>query len=68
MNARQKAKSSSCQIEAKKLTLGDLIAATYTACGEQQAPKVLQLAIDSHLVRFRQMPDQGTDFSHPPGA
>jgi hypothetical protein len=53
MKAIHKTKTSTCPIEAKNLTLGDLIAATYTACGEQRAPKVLQLAIDSHLVRFK---------------
>jgi hypothetical protein len=68
MKARQNAKSSFCRIEAKNLTLGDLIAATYDAYGEQRAPKILQLAIDSHLVRFRQTPDRVTDFSHPRGA
>jgi hypothetical protein len=40
-------------IEGKNLTLGDLIAATYSACGERQAPKILQLAIESHLVRLK---------------
>jgi hypothetical protein len=40
-------------IEGKNLTLGDLIAATYSACGERQAPKILQLVIDSHLVRLK---------------
>jgi hypothetical protein len=68
MKARQKAKSFSCQIEAKNLTLGDLIAATYDAYGEQRAPTILQRAIDSHVVRFKQTSDQATDFSHPRGA
>jgi hypothetical protein len=53
MKTRHKTKTSSCRIEAKSLTLGDLISATYSACGEQQAPKILQLAIDSHLVQFK---------------
>jgi len=56
MKAQHKSKISSCRIEAKNLTLGDLIAATYGACGEQRAPKILQLAIDSHLVRFKKSP------------
>jgi hypothetical protein len=42
--------------DVKTMTLGDLIAATYNACGDQQAPKILQLAIDSHLVRFKRPP------------
>jgi hypothetical protein len=54
MKTLHKTKNSSCQIEAKNLTLGDLIAATYSACGEQRAPKILRLAIDSHLVQFKQ--------------
>jgi hypothetical protein len=53
MKTLPKAKKSSSQIETHHLTLGDLIAATYSACGERQAPKILQLAIDSHLVRFK---------------
>jgi hypothetical protein len=53
MKAPHKTKNSSCRIEVKNMTLGDLIAATYGACGEQRAPKILQLAIDSHLVRFK---------------
>jgi hypothetical protein len=53
MKTLHKTKTAMCPIEAKNLTLGELIAATYTAYGEQQAPKVLQLAIDSHLVRFK---------------
>jgi hypothetical protein len=40
-------------VDGKDLTLGDLIAATYTACGEQRAPKILQLALNSQLVRFK---------------
>jgi hypothetical protein len=42
-----------CQIEPKNLTLGDLVTATYSACGEQQAPRILQLAIDSQLIKFK---------------
>jgi hypothetical protein len=68
MKARQTAKSSSWRIEAQNLTLGDLVAAAYDAYGEQRAPKILQQAIDSHLVRFRQTPDQVEDFSYPRGA
>jgi len=53
MKTLRKSKSSSFGIETKPLTLGDLIVATYSACGEQRAPKILQLAIDSHLVRLK---------------
>jgi hypothetical protein len=53
MKTLHKTKNSSCRIDAKNLTLGDLIAATYSACGEQRAPKILQLAIVSHLVQFK---------------
>jgi len=53
MKAPHKTKSTSCQIGAKNMTLGDLIAATYRACGEERAPKILQLAIESHLVRLK---------------
>jgi hypothetical protein len=52
MNARPKPKNI-CHGGTNNLTLGELIAATYNACGEQKAPKILQLAIDSHLVRFK---------------
>jgi len=52
MNARSKSKNA-FRSETKRLTLGELIAATYSACGEDKAPKILQLAIDSHLVRFK---------------
>lgn len=54
MKILHKFKISSCRIEAKNLTLGELIAETYSSCGEQRAPKLLQLAIDSHLVQFKQ--------------
>ena len=53
MKAQNRTNDSSCRIKAKNMTLGDLIASTYSACGEQRAPKILQLAIDSHLVRFK---------------
>ena len=53
-------KTSSCRIDLKNLTVGDLVATTYSACGEQQAPKILQLAIDSQLVKFKR--PQGLDY------
>jgi len=52
MKALHKIKNSSCQTEAKKLTWGDLIATTHSAREKQGTPKILQLAIDSHLVWF----------------
>ena len=39
----------------KPLTLGDLIASTYAACGKQ-APKLLRLALESHLIRLQYGP------------
>lgn len=56
MKAIERAKKSGCPVEGKGLTLGDLIAATYNACGDQRAPKILQLAIDSQVVRFKRRP------------
>ena len=37
---------------AKTLTLGDLIASTFNACGDR-APKLLQLALAAQLIRIR---------------
>jgi hypothetical protein len=59
MKALSTNKKCACQIEAKNLTLGDLIAATYSACGEQQAPRILQLAINSHLVTLKRAQNLG---------
>lgn len=53
MKTQNRANDASSRTKAKSMTLGDLIASTYSACGEQRAPKILQLAIDSHLVRFK---------------
>jgi hypothetical protein len=36
----------------KTLTLGDLIASTYNACGDR-APRLLQLALAAQLIRLR---------------
>jgi hypothetical protein len=52
MKTSHKTKNSFSQSKAKSLTFGDLIAATYQACGRQQAPKILQLAMESNLIRF----------------
>jgi len=56
MKTQRKTKNSSSQIEAKKLTLGDLILATYAARGKQGSRKILQLAFGSQLVRFIRPP------------
>jgi hypothetical protein len=56
MKTLHKTKNSSCRIESKNLTLGDLIAATYGACGEQGASKVLQLAMEAHVIKFSRAP------------
>jgi len=50
------------------MTLGDLIAATYNACGDKGAPKILQLALKSQMVRFAQRPFGAMSVSHPQGA
>jgi hypothetical protein len=52
MKTLNKTKNSSCRTEAKSMTLGDLIASTYGACGEQGASKVLQLAMEAHVIKF----------------
>jgi hypothetical protein len=52
MKTSYKTKNASSQPDAKSLTFGDLIAATYNACGQQQAPRILQLALESNLIRF----------------
>jgi hypothetical protein len=54
MRTQNKASHRSFRGKTKGMTLGDLIASTYHSCGEQQAPKILQLAIDTHLVRFKE--------------
>jgi hypothetical protein len=52
MKSLHKTKQSPSRIEAKNLTLGDLIAATYGACGQKGASKILQLAMESHLIKL----------------
>jgi len=56
MKSLHKSKKSPLRTRTKKLTLGDLIAATYNACGPQGAPKLLKLAIESQMVRFAPKP------------
>jgi len=58
MNALYKTKKSSCRVETN-LTFGDLIVETYSACGKHKAPKILQLAFASQLVRLKRAPFPG---------
>jgi hypothetical protein len=37
----------------KPLTLGDLIADLYKACGKRRAQGILRLAVDAELIVFR---------------
>ena len=59
MKTSYKTKNPFRHAEARNLTFGDLVAATYQACGEQQAKKILQLAMHSHLIRFSRPPCLG---------
>ena len=52
MKTMHKTKNISCRIETKNLTLGDLIAATYGGCGEKGASKILQLAMEAHVIKY----------------
>jgi hypothetical protein len=54
MKNSHKARGSHSRSETRNLTLGQLIASTYNACGEQEAPKLLQLALESNVVRLAQ--------------
>jgi hypothetical protein len=56
MKTSHKTKNSFTRTKKKGLTFGDLIAATYKACGRQRAPKMIQLAMESHLIRFSRSP------------
>jgi hypothetical protein len=47
-----KSKLSTNPTESKHLTLGDLIASTYGAGGEKGVGKMLQLAMEAHIVRY----------------
>ncbi len=68
MKTKHKTKNSSRRTVSKPLTLGELIAATYNACGEKGAPKVLKLAIESQLVRFKRSPFGSLAVPFPHGA
>jgi hypothetical protein len=39
-------------MEKPNLTLGELIARTYSACGEKNAPNILQLAMEAHVINY----------------
>ena len=56
MKNQRKSRNTSHRASAGKMTLGELIAATYNAVGEQGAPKLLKAAIESQLVRFAPRP------------
>ena len=53
MKTPRKTSSPAIHTKARTLTLGDLIAATYGACGEKTASSILHLALESHVVRFK---------------
>lgn len=59
MKTSAKTKNPFVRTAAKNLTFGELIAATYRACGKQKAPKILQLAIESQLIKFSRPPCLG---------
>ena len=42
----------STRIEKPSLTLGELIARTYSACGEKDAPNILHLAMEAQVIKF----------------
>ena len=47
-----KARITSTRTAPKNLTFGDLVAATYDELGDNGARRILQLAMESHLIRF----------------
>ena len=49
---QHKTKHSCSHSEVKNLTLGDLIAVTYSACGEKEASRLLQLAMEANVIKF----------------
>ena len=52
MKTSHKNKNPFSQPEAKNLTFGDLVAATYSELGGQGARRILQLAMESHIIKF----------------
>ncbi len=40
------------RMEKPSLTLGELIARTYSACGEKDAPNILQLAMEAQVIKY----------------
>jgi hypothetical protein len=56
MKNQSKASKSTPRVRKQRMTLGQLIAATYTAVGEKGAPRLLKLALESELVRFAPRP------------
>jgi hypothetical protein len=57
MKILRRTRNVSSRTAGKQLTLGDLIVATYGACGEQLASRMVQLATNVHLVRFEKAVD-----------
>jgi len=57
MKTLYKPKNSSGRIKTKTVTLGDLIVAIYDGRGEKGTAKILQLAMESHLIRFKRPSD-----------
>ncbi len=53
MKTNRKKKFISRHVAKKALTFGELISATYAMCGKRQAKKILQLALDSQLIKFQ---------------
>jgi len=47
-------RNTSTRIEKPSLTLGELIARTYSACGEKDAPNILHLAMEAQVIRYSQ--------------
>ncbi len=52
MKTNRKKKILSRHVVKQALTFGELIASTYAMCGKRQARKILQLALDSQLIRL----------------
>jgi len=40
------------RIEKPSLTLSELIARTYNACGDKDAPNILHLAMEAQVIRY----------------
>jgi hypothetical protein len=47
-------RNATTRMEKPDLTLGELIARTYRARGEKNAPNILHLAMEAHVIRYSQ--------------